>query len=152
MDEETFIEIQRLFKLMHERGLKELAITQPGFTVRATALPGGGIVVTPAPVVAVAAAPVASAATAAPAEPAAPAGYVIPSPLVGTFYRAATPDAPPFVEVGDTVEAGQTIGIVEAMKVFNEITADVNGTVIAIPAANGKLVQEGQPLVVLETL
>ena len=98
-----------------------------------------------------AAAPAVTAAP-APKEAPAPVGYVIMSPLVGVFYRAASPDSPSFVEVGDTVEVGQTIGIVEAMKVFNEITADQAGTVIAIPVKNGALVQVDQPLVVLDTL
>jgi len=74
------------------------------------------------------------------------------SPLIGTFYRAPSPDAPPFVELGDVVEEGQTVCIVEAMKVFNEIKAEWRGRVVAIPAEDGKLVQAGEPLVVLEFL
>lgn len=72
------------------------------------------------------------------------------SPLTGIFYRAASPDSPPFVELGDLVEEGQTVGIVEAMKVFNEIKAEWRGRVVAIPAQNGQLVHPGEPLVVLE--
>jgi len=80
----------------------------------------------------------------------APAGHEIASPLVGTFYRSSSPDMPPLVEVGDRVEVGQPLCIVEAMKVFNEITADRAGAVLAIPAQNGQLVQVGQVLVVLD--
>jgi acetyl-CoA carboxylase biotin carboxyl carrier protein len=80
---------------------------------------------------------------------AAPVGYTILSPLVGIFYRAASPDSPPFVEIGDSVEAGQTIGVVEAMKVFNEIITECPGVVAAIPTGNGELVQADQPLVIL---
>lgn len=72
------------------------------------------------------------------------------SPLIGIFYRAASPDAEPFVEIGDTVVEGQTVCIIEAMKVFNEIKAEWSGRVVAVPAEDGKLVQAGEPLVVLE--
>ena len=72
------------------------------------------------------------------------------SPLIGVVYRAPSPDAPAFVEIGDVVSEGQTVCIIEAMKVFNEIKAEWRGTVVAIPAPNGALVQAGDPLVVLE--
>jgi len=72
------------------------------------------------------------------------------SPLIGIFYRSASPDTPSFVEIGDVVKEGQTVCIVEAMKVFNEIKAEWNGRVVAIPAGEGQLVQAGDPLVVLE--
>ncbi|OPZ86722.1 MAG: Biotin carboxyl carrier protein of acetyl-CoA carboxylase [bacterium ADurb.Bin429] len=146
MDEELFIELQRLFKLMHDRGIRELAITQPEFSMRATAMETGAVIVMPMPGV------TAPSVAAAPEAPPAPSGHVIASPLVGTFYRTPSPDAPAFVEVGDMVETGQTVAIVEAMKVFNEITSDVTGRVIAIPAVNGKLVQVDQPLVIIEPL
>jgi acetyl-CoA carboxylase biotin carboxyl carrier protein len=74
------------------------------------------------------------------------------SPLIGVFYRAAAPDAVPFVAIGDVVSEGQTVCIVEAMKVFNEIKAEWQGRVVAIPAENGTLVQAGDPLLVLEFL
>jgi acetyl-CoA carboxylase biotin carboxyl carrier protein len=79
-----------------------------------------------------------------------PRTVAVRSPLIGVFYRAASPEAPPFVELGDLVEEGQTVCIVEAMKVFNEIKADWQGRVVVIPAQNGRLVQAGEPLVVLE--
>lgn len=71
------------------------------------------------------------------------------SPMVGVFFRASAPGSPSFVEVGSMVEEGQTIGIVEAMKVFNEITAEVHGRVLAIPAKNEQLVQHGDTLVII---
>lgn len=69
--------------------------------------------------------------------------------MVGVFYRAPSPDSPPFVDVGDTIEIGQTIGLIEAMKVFSEIPAEIAGVIVDIPAENGKLVQQGQPLIVV---
>jgi acetyl-CoA carboxylase biotin carboxyl carrier protein len=86
----------------------------------------------------------------APAEAPAPApeeqGHAVKSPMVGTFYRSASPGAAPFVEIGDTVAAGDTLCIVEAMKLMNEIEADVGGTVKAILVENGQPVEFGQPL------
>lgn len=78
-----------------------------------------------------------------------PAGNIVDivAPLVGVFYRAPAPDAPPFVEVGDHIEVGTEIGLIEAMKVFSPIPSDVAGEVVAIPAENGKLVQKGETLV-----
>ncbi len=150
MDDAVLIEIQRLFKLVHDRGLRELSVSRPGFAVDVTAMPEGiaSVVVMPMPAAGYAPAP------AAPVQPIAeaPIGYTITSPLVGIFYRAPSPDAPNFIEIGDTVEVGQTIGIVEAMKVFNEITTDKAGVVLAIPAESGKLVQVDQSLVVIEPL
>lgn len=139
-------EIEQLFELVHTRGLDEVAITRPDFAISVVAIPRGGATGIAQP---------AMWATALPADttpvPEVPIGHEITSPLVGIFYRASSPDNPVFVEIGDTVEVGQTIGIVEAMKVFNEITADVAGTVLSIPTENGKLVQPGQTLVVLDT-
>ncbi|MCS6860267.1 MAG: hypothetical protein NZT92_08105 [Abditibacteriales bacterium] len=74
----------------------------------------------------------------------------ITSPMVGVFYRSPTPGAPTFVEVGSEVEVGQTVGLVEAMKVFNEIVSEVEGRVVAIPAQNEQLVQVGETLVIIE--
>jgi len=145
MEDALLIELQRLFQLAHTHGVRELSISQPEFSVKIVTTAVGQAVIapsgmtTPAPITI----------TPAAHEPA-PTGYAILSPLVGIFYRSSSPDTPPFVEVGDRVEVGQTIGIVEAMKVFNEITADRAGTVSAITADNGKLVQVDQPLVLLE--
>ena len=86
------------------------------------------------------------AAPAEPAVPAAPEGHTVKSPMVGTFYRSASPGAAAFVEIGDTVAQGDTLCIVEAMKLMNEIEADASGTIKAILAENGQAVEFGQPL------
>ncbi|WP_437557916.1 acetyl-CoA carboxylase biotin carboxyl carrier protein [Acidithiobacillus sulfuriphilus] len=78
-----------------------------------------------------------------------PEGYMIKSPMVGTFYRASSPDAAPFVEEGSIVRAGQTLCIIEAMKLLNEIEADVGGKVLKILAANGQPVEYGEPLFII---
>jgi acetyl-CoA carboxylase biotin carboxyl carrier protein len=117
----------------------------------------GGVAPVMAPVmapVALAAAPVPEAAVAAvpvatPA-PAESAGHAVKSPMVGTFYRAASPGAKPFVEVGSQVKEGQTICIIEAMKILNEIEADKSGTVTQVLCENGQAVEYGQPLLVIE--
>lgn len=75
----------------------------------------------------------------------------IESPMIGVFYRSASPDSPAFVEEGDVIEIGQTVGLIEAMKVFSEIPSEVAGEVVSIPAENGKLVQQGEPLIVVRT-
>lgn len=74
-------------------------------------------------------------------------GVAVVSPLTGVYYSAASPDSDPFVKVGDAVQAGQVVAIVEAMKVFNEVKSEISGTVVALPAKNGELVQKGDPLV-----
>ena len=93
-----------------------------------------------------------TAAASAVAETAAPAeseGHVVKSPMVGTFYRSASPGAKPFVEVGDAVQQGDVLCIVEAMKLMNEIEADANGTIKAVIAENGQPVEFGQPLFII---
>jgi acetyl-CoA carboxylase biotin carboxyl carrier protein len=97
-----------------------------------------------APALAPAAAPAAAAA------PEAPKGHAVKSPMVGTFYRASSPGAKPFVEVGGQVKEGETICIIEAMKILNEIEADKSGTVTQILCENGQAVEYGQPLFVIE--
>ena len=89
-------------------------------------------------------------APAAPVVAAEPAGHTVKSPMVGTFYRSSSPGAKPFVEVGDTIKEGETICIVEAMKILNEIEADKSGTVTQILVQNGQAVEYGQPLFVIE--
>ena len=86
---------------------------------------------------------------AAEAESALPAGQVITSPMVGTFYRASSPESAPFVEVGDSITEGKPLCIIEAMKLMNEIDAEVTGTVKAILVENGQPVEYGQPLMVI---
>ncbi len=90
------------------------------------------------------------AAPAEPVAPAAPEGHTVKSPMVGTFYRSASPGAAAFVEIGDTVAQGDTLCIVEAMKLMNEIEADATGTIKAILVENGQAVEFGQPLFVIE--
>jgi len=90
------------------------------------------------------------AAPAEPVAPVAPEGHTVKSPMVGTFYRSASPGAAAFVEIGDTVAQGDTLCIVEAMKLMNEIEADAAGTIKAILVENGQAVEFGQPLFVIE--
>ncbi|MCP3654614.1 MULTISPECIES: acetyl-CoA carboxylase biotin carboxyl carrier protein [Herbaspirillum] len=103
----------------------------------------------PAPAPVAAAAPAAAAPAAAPAAPAVPEGYIVKSPMVGTFYRSSAPGAPAFVEVGKEVKEGDTLCIIEAMKLLNEIDADKGGVVKQILVENGQAVEFGQPLFVL---
>ena len=97
-----------------------------------------------------AAVPVATAPAQEAAAPPAPEGHAVKSPMVGTFYRSASPGTPPFVEIGDTVAQGDTLCIVEAMKLMNEIEADASGTIKAILVENGQAVEFGQPLFIIE--
>jgi len=90
-----------------------------------------------------------TAAPAAPAEPAAPEGHVVKSPMVGSFYRAPSPGAKSFVDIGQTVNAGDTLCIIEAMKLLNEIETDKGGVVKAILVENGQAVEFGQPLFII---
>ncbi|MFA5825543.1 MAG: acetyl-CoA carboxylase biotin carboxyl carrier protein [Gallionellaceae bacterium] len=94
-------------------------------------------------------APQAAAVAAAPTEPAAPEGHVVKSPMVGSFYRAASPGAKSFVDIGQTVNAGDTLCIIEAMKLLNEIETDKGGVVKAILVENGQPVEFGQPLFII---
>ena len=94
-------------------------------------------------------APAAPAAVAAPAEPAAAEGHVVKSPMVGTFYRTPSPNSKSFVEVGQTVKTGDTLCIIEAMKLMNEIEADESGVIKAILIENGQPVEYGEPLFII---
>jgi acetyl-CoA carboxylase biotin carboxyl carrier protein len=148
--------LKTLIDLVSESNVSELEITEAEGKVRI--VKGGTAVVqqVAAPVVAAGAAPAAPAAMAAPAPaaaaaaPEAPAGHLVKSPMVGTFYRSASPGAKPFVEVGSQVKQGDTICIIEAMKILNEIEADKTGTVTQILGENGQAVEYGQPLFVIE--
>jgi acetyl-CoA carboxylase biotin carboxyl carrier protein len=140
--------IRRLAELMERQGLTRLSLEEGGISVRLET--GGGLPVLVPAYHAAHAAPAPMAAPATVAAPAAPEGVALPSPTTGTFYRAASPGDPPFIEVGDRVEVGQTIGIIMAMKVMSEIPAEAGGEVIAIPAGDGDLVQTGAPLVILK--
>jgi len=146
--------LKKLIDLVQESGIAELEITEGEEKVKI--VKGGGVSVSPAaqmlaPVAAAAAAPAAAApAAAAPAEPAAgQEGHVVKAPMVGTFYRSPSPDAKAFVEVGQPIKEGQTICIIEAMKLMNEIEADASGVVKAILVENGQPVEYGQPLFII---
>lgn len=144
--------LKTLIDLVSESNVSELEITEAEGKVRI--VKSGGNVVQQFVAAPMQAAPVQAApAAAAPvAEAAAPAvtGHQVKSPMVGSFYRASSPGAKPFVEVGDTVKEGETICIIEAMKILNEIEADKSGTVTRILADNGQAVEYGQPLFVIE--
>jgi len=141
--------VRQLIELMKEHDLSELDLRQADNRVRIRR--GGELVTATGP--AFVAAPAAAAAAgpapaAAAAEPAADSRMlVIKSPMVGTFYKASGPDAPPFVKVGDRIGPEKTVCIIEAMKVFNEIPAGVSGQVVAILVDNGAAVEFGQPLI-----
>ena len=146
--------IKKLIDLLEESNLAELEIKEGEEVVRLSRVPKGGVAVAAAPApVAVAPAPVAAAPAApvaeAPAADALPAGHVVKAPMVGTFYASSTPGAAAFVKVGQQVKAGETLGIIEAMKMFNQIEADVAGTVKAILVENGQPVEFDQPMFVI---
>ena len=149
--------LKTLIDLVSESNVSELEITEAEGTVRIVkSAPAPVAMVTqmaaPAPVAVaapVAAAP-APAPAAAPAAEAEPAGHTVKSPMVGTFYRASSPGAKAFAEVGQQVKEGDTICIIEAMKILNEIEADKSGTITKILAENGQAVEYGAPLFIIE--
>ncbi|MDB5827694.1 MAG: acetyl-CoA carboxylase biotin carboxyl carrier protein [Variovorax sp.] len=144
--------LKTLIDLVSESNISELEITEAEGKVRI--VKGGE----PAPVqyVQAMAAPAGAAAVPAPAAAApspaetAPAGHAVKSPMVGTFYRSSSPGAAAFVEVGSKVNEGDTVCIIEAMKILNEIEADKSGTVTQILSENGQAVEYGQPLFIIE--
>jgi acetyl-CoA carboxylase biotin carboxyl carrier protein len=150
--------IKKLIDLLEESNLAEIEIKEGEESVRLARVPRGTVMAAPAPV--------AHAEPARPAAPAAPAaalsadavgkstkdvpdGHTVRSPMVGTYYEAQSPDKPPFVKVGQTVKAGDTLGIIEAMKMFNPIEADVSGTVRAILVQNGQPIEFDEPMFVI---
>jgi acetyl-CoA carboxylase biotin carboxyl carrier protein len=133
--------LKKLIDLVQESGIAELEITEGEEKVRISRVgPAAQTVVTPAPQ------PAPIAAAAAAEVPAAVEGHVVKSPMVGTFYRAASPGAKTFVEVGDRVNAGDTLCIIEAMKLLNEIEADQGGVIKEVYVENGQPVEYGEPL------
>jgi acetyl-CoA carboxylase biotin carboxyl carrier protein len=149
--------LKTLIDLVAESDIAELEVTEGESKVRivkSSAIPQNQMVMVPpqgvqqyaAPAVAGAPAPAAPAAAPAAAEP---TGHVVKSPMVGTFYRSSAPGAPAFVEVGATVKEGDTLCIIEAMKLLNEIDSDISGTVTKILVENGQPVEFGQPLFVI---
>jgi len=149
--------IKKLIDLLEESNLAELEIKEGEEIVRLSRLPKGMVstmAVAPAPLPAARVeAPVAATPAAAEAAPAGgkvvPDGHVVKAPMVGTFSASANPDSPAFVKVGQAVKAGETLGIIEAMKMFNQIEADVAGTVRAILVSNGQPVEYDEPMFVI---
>ncbi|MDO9435175.1 acetyl-CoA carboxylase biotin carboxyl carrier protein [Hydrogenophaga sp.] len=148
--------LKTLIDLVSESNVSELEITEAEGKVRivksspvAAAAPIT-YSMAPAPVAPQVVPTVDAAAQTVAAAPAAPVGHTVKSPMVGTFYRASSPGAKSFVEVGDTIKEGETICIVEAMKILNEIEADKSGTVSQILVENGQAVEYGQPMFVIE--
>ena len=145
--------LKTLIDLVSESNVSELEITGAEGKVRIVkaGLAPAQVQYAPAPAPLLAPAPVAAAAApvVAAVEPVA-AGHAVKSPMVGTFYRSASPGAKAFVELGSVVREGETICIIEAMKILNEIEADKSGTVTKILAENGQAVEYGQPLFTIE--
>lgn len=148
--------LKKLIDLVEDSGIAELEVTEGEEKVKIVKGGGAGkeVVVLSPSAVPVGVPPVQALAPAAVPAPAAPApaaleGHIIKSPMVGTFYRAGSPGAKPFVEVGDTVKVGQTICVIEAMKLMNEIEADKDGVVKAIMVENAQPVEYGEPLMMI---
>jgi len=151
--------LKTLIDLVAESGISELEITEGEGKVRIVKGPGPtpagympGPMIQPMPIqnMAPAAPAAAPAAPVAEPPPPAPTGHVVKSPMVGTFYRSANPNSPPFVEIGSQVKEGDTLCIIEAMKLMNEIEADKSGTVKSVMVENGQPVEYGQPLCIIE--
>jgi acetyl-CoA carboxylase biotin carboxyl carrier protein len=149
--------IKKLIDLLEESNLNEIEIKEGEESVRLSRSPRGvPMAYAPAPAYAEAprapapaAAPVSGGADAAPARNDMPEGHVQRSPMVGTFYTSPNPDSPPFVKVGQSVKAGDTLGIIEAMKMFNPLEADISGTIVAILGTTGQPVEFDEPLFVI---
>lgn len=149
--------VKKLIELLEESNLSELEIKEGEEVVRLSRFVAAPTVlpqplaqpaVAAAPAIAAAPAP-AAAVAAAPVDSGLPAGSVVKSPMVGTFYAAATPGAEAFVKVGQQVKVGDPLGVIEAMKMFNQIEAEFAGTVVAVLAENGQAVEFDQPLFVI---
>ncbi len=147
--------IKKLIELVEESGIAELEITEGEESVRIHRGPTGQPMMPPqynfaaqAPALQAPSAPPAPAAE--PSAPAAPSGHLVKSPMVGTFYRSSSPTAKPFVEVGQSVNVGDTLCIVEAMKMMNQIEADKAGVIKEILVENQEPVEFDQPMFVIE--
>jgi acetyl-CoA carboxylase biotin carboxyl carrier protein len=138
--------LKKLIDLVQESGIAELEITEGEEKVRISRVSQGSATVQPQAVAIPTAAAAIPAAAAAAEVPAPVEGHVVKSPMVGTFYRAASPGAKTFVEVGDRVNTGDTLCIIEAMKLLNEIEADQGGVVKEVYVENGQPVEYGEPL------
>lgn len=153
--------VKKLIELLEESGIAEIEIHEGEESVRISRYPQGqaGVPIMmqapaaapiPSTAAATAATPAVSATEPAEAVPEIPEGHVVSSPMVGSFYRSSSPSVPPFVEVGKKVSIGDTLCIIEAMKMFNQIEADKAGTIAAILVENGEPVEYGQSLFVIE--
>ena len=143
--------VKKLIELLEESGIAEIEINEGEESVRisrysttAPAAPIQQFAPAPAP------APVPAAETESASETPAISGHTVNAPMVGTFYTASAPGSPDFVKVGDSVSEGDTVCIIEAMKILNQIEADISGTVKAILVENAQPVEFGQPLIVIE--
>lgn len=147
--------IKKLIELLEESNVSEIEIQEGEESVRISRHGSSAAVVSAPAAAQVIAAPAPAPAAAAPAEEApaessnVPAGHQVVSPMVGTFYRASSPGSPAFVEEGQKVNAGDTLCIIEAMKILNQIEADKSGVVKAVLVENGQPVEYGQPLFVI---
>jgi acetyl-CoA carboxylase biotin carboxyl carrier protein len=144
--------VKKLIELLEESGIAEIEIHEGEESVRISRSSQISPMMAQAPMYPAApAAPApAAAAPAESSEPALPSGHQVTSPIVGTFYRSPSPSAKTFVEVGQSVNSGDTLCIIEAMKIMNQIEADKSGVVKAILAENGQPVEYGQPLFIIE--
>jgi acetyl-CoA carboxylase biotin carboxyl carrier protein len=149
--------IKKLIELLDSSGVAEIEVKEGDTAVRISRMPANmPMMQQPMPqqfhvnAAPMAAAPAQASATTAQAEPATISGHIVTSPMVGTFYRSASPDSKAFVEVGQSVKVGDTVCIIEAMKMFNQIEADKAGVVKAILCENGQPVEFDQPLVIIE--
>jgi acetyl-CoA carboxylase biotin carboxyl carrier protein len=142
--------LKTLIDLVSESNISELEITEAEGKVRIVKAGAQPTVVYAQQPMAAAPAVAAPAVAAAPAVEAAPAGHIVKSPMVGTFYRSSTPGGKPLVEVGQQVKEGEALCIIEAMKIMNEIEADMSGTVTKVYIDNGQAVEYGQPMFIIE--
>jgi acetyl-CoA carboxylase biotin carboxyl carrier protein len=143
--------LKKLIDLVQESGISELEVTEGEEKVKIVRSGGGAVALAAAAPAPVAVAPFAPAPSGAAAPvPADIQGHVVKSPMVGAFYRCPSPGAKAFVEIGDTVKSGDTICIIEAMKLLNEIECDKDGVITAILVENGQPVEYGEPLVIIE--
>ncbi|GKQ96185.1 acetyl-CoA carboxylase biotin carboxyl carrier protein subunit [Aeromonas hydrophila] len=146
--------IKKLIELVEESGIAELEISEGEESVRISRNFSGQVTAAPQMIMQQAAAPVAAPAAApvaaAPAAEAIPSGHLMRSPMVGSFYRSSSPEAKPFVEVGQHVNVGDTLCIVEAMKMMNQIESDKAGVIKAILVENGQAVEFDEPLFIIE--
>lgn len=148
--------VKKLIELLEESGIAEIEIKEGEEAVRISRYPTGGgpaisyqpMPMAPSPAGSVAAAPL-QGGGAAVAEAEEPAGHKVLSPMVGTYYEASTPGAAPFVSIGSQVQVGETLCIIEAMKMMNQIEAEVAGRVTAVLVGNGEAVEFGQPLFII---